>query len=351
MELLIADKMRKVVTITPSQAKKLLKDGNYKKNVFLYGKSGIGKSAIVEDYGKECDLTVIPFSLATEMPEAMGGIPHVNNNVLTKLLHSIADKLYKALTKDNSKTNFIINIVKSIKDATETNDIASYFTRLLDQRLAPLFETKGKGYVLFFDEMNQALPEVLNACYSICHPDPKKRHWCGHSLEYAQIVGAGNLNTGEDGTVYLNDIPTPLHNRFHIFEMEADKQDTKDFLEKKWKNIPQVAKYIDVLLAENTPPRDIDEILEVIAYDMDGLWIASKVGEALAVKLLDIQKKIKTVDPAKAYKGCQEIYSLFKKNGAVKWVGTYIKDEKVLIDKFKNILSEEEIKSIIEGGK
>ena len=309
MELMIAGKMRQVETITPSQYKKLLKDAGNKKNIFLYGESGIGKSAITDEYGEENGLEVVPFSLATEMPEAMGGIPH----------------------------------------AKQAEKAVEYFTRLLDERLAPLFKTKGKGYVLFFDEMNQALPEVLNACYSICHPDPTKRHWCGHSLEYAQIVGAGNLSTGEDGTVYLNDIPTPLHNRFNIFEMKSNKKDTKDYLKKKWKNIPQVAKYIDVLLEENIPPRDIDGVLEVLAYEMDGLWMSSKIGSALTAKIYDIQKKVKTVDPAKALKACKETYEAFKENGRVLWAGDYIEDEDALLDEFSSILSEEEIKSIVKG--
>lgn len=309
MELMIAGKMRQVETITPSQYKKLLKDAGNKKNIFVYGASGIGKSGITDEYGEENGLEVIPFSLATEMPEAMGGIPH----------------------------------------AKQAEKAVEYFTRLLDERLAPLFKTKGKGFVLFFDEMNQALPEVLNACYSICHPDPTKRHWCGHSLEYAQIVGAGNLSTGEDGTVYLNDIPTPLHNRFNIFEMKSNKKDTKDYLKKKWKNIPQVAKYIDVLLDEDIPPRDIDGVLEVLAYEMDGLWMSSKIGSALTAKIYDIQKKVKTVDPAKALKACKETYAAFKENGRVLWAGDYIEDEDALLDEFSSILSEEEIKSIVKG--
>lgn len=314
MELIIADKMRQVETITPNQYKKLLKDGGHRMNIFAYGKSGIGKSAIVEEYAEENGLQVIVFSLATEMPEAMGGIPHAK------------------LTEDDKK------------------EAVEYFTRLLDERLAPIFKTKGKGYILFFDEMNQALPEVMNACYSICHPDPSKRNWCGHSLELAQIVGAGNLSNGEDGTVYLNDIPTPLHNRFHIFEMKSDKKDTKTYLKAKYKNIPQVAKYIDVLLEEDIPPRDIDEVLKVIAYEMDGLWISSKIGSALTTKIYDIQKKVKTVDPAQALKACKDVYALYKENGKVTWAGTYIEDEQELLDEFSSLLTEDEIKSIVEGG-
>lgn len=305
MEVMIADKMRTLETITPSQFRKLLKDGGNKKNIFVYGKSGIGKSAIVEEYATDDGLTVLVFSLATEMPEAMGGIPHVSAE--------------------------------------------EYFKRLLDERLQPLFKTKGKGYVLFFDEMNQALPEVLNACYSICHPDPKKRNWCGHSLEFAQIVGAGNLPTGEDGTVYLNDIPTPLHNRFNIFEMQANKKDTKDYLKKKWKNIPQVVRYIDELLNNDIPPRDIDGILEVLAYNMDGLWISSKIGSPLTTKLFDIQKKVKSVDPARALKACKEAYETFKEDGRVQWAGDYIEDEDELRELFASVLTEEEVESIMKG--
>lgn len=306
MELIIADKMRQVETITPSQYKKLLKDAGCKKNILVYGKSGIGKSAIVGEYAEENGLTHILIPLATEMPEAVGGIPHATSE-------------------------------------------GEYFNRLLDAKLAPVFKTKGKGFILDFEEINQGLPEVQNTLYSICHPDPKARHWAGHSLEFAQIVANGNLSNGEDGTVYLNDVPTPLHNRFHIFEMKSNKADTKNYLKKKYKNIPQVAKYIDVLLEEDVPPRDVDEILETIAYEMDALWVSSKIGSALTTKLYDIQKKVKSVDPAKALKACRETYAQFKENGRVLWAGDYIEDEKDLLDEFSAILTEDEIKSIVKG--
>lgn len=306
MEIMIAGKMRQVETITPSQFKKLLKDAGHKKNILVYGKSGIGKSAIVGEYAEENGLTHVLIPLATEMPEAVGGIPHVSGD-------------------------------------------GEYFNRLLDAKLAPVFKTKGKGFIIDFEEINQGLPEVQNTLYSICHPDPKARHWAGHSLEFAQIVANGNLSTGEDGTVYLNDVPTPLHNRFNVFEMKSNKTDTKNYLKAKWKNIPQVAKYIDVLLENDIPPRDIDGVLEVLAYEMDGLWISSKIGSALTAKLYDIQKKVKSVDPAKAFKACKETYEAFKENGRVLWAGDYIEEEKELLDEFSSILSEEEIKAIVKG--
>ena len=313
MRVVICNKEMDLVTITPSQGKALLKDGGYTKNVFFYGPSGIGKSAIVEEYAHENDLEVVIFSLATEMPEAIGGIPHAE---------------------------------LSAKDKEEA---IAYFTKLLDSRLAPILESQGKGYVLFFDEMNQASPEVLNALYSICHTYPKKRHWAGHSLEYAQIVGAGNLNDGSDGTVYLNELPTPLHNRFHIFEMVSNRKDTMDYLKKKWKNIPQVAKYINVLLDNDIPPRDIEDILDTIAYERAPQWIASKVGEALTAKIFDIQKKVKTIDPAQTLKLCRQAYKLFNENGSVQWAGELVETEEDLIERLREILSEEEVQAIVKG--
>lgn len=306
MEIMIADKMKTLEKITPSQYKKLLKDAGNKKNILVYGKSGTGKSGITDEYAQEEGLTHVLIPLATEMPEAIGGIPHAIS-------------------------------------------AGEYFIRLLDKKLEPVFKTKGKGFVLDFEEINQGLPEVQNALYSICHPDPKARHWAGHSLEFAQIVANGNLSDGTDGTVYLNELPTPLHNRFHIFEMIPNKSDTTEFLKKKWENIPQVTKYIEVLLEENIPPRDIDGILETIAYKMDSLWISAKIGEELTIKLLNIRKKVESVDPSEALKSCRKVYEIYKKYGRVKWAGNYIEDEQKLLDEFKALLSEEEIKSIVKG--
>ena len=72
--------------------------------------------------------------------------------------------------------------------------------------------------------------------------------------------------------------------------------------------------------------------------------------DILTAKLYDIQKKVKSVDPAKALKACRETYEAFKENGRVLWAGDYIEDEEELLNEFSNILTEEEIKSIVEGG-
>ena len=303
MELSICGKMREPEKIKHSQLDKLLPTG---KNLLILGKSGEGKSAKIFEYAEKVGKKLRIFSLAMEMPETIGGIP-------------------KALDKGD------------------------YFVKLLDERLAPVIESEGEDWIIFFDEINQGTPEIFNALYGICHPDPAQRQWNGHSLSKVQVVAAGNLNDGTDGTVYLNDLPVPLLNRFFICQLVSDKTETMKYLKEKYKNIPQVTKYIDVLLKEDIPPRDIEECLKVIAYDMDGLLLQMKIGSALTAKLYDIQKKVKSVDPAEALAACREGYKMFKENGKVMWAGEYITEEEDLLERFRDILNEEEIKSIVKG--
>ena len=304
MRLIICDMERDVEQIKPSDYEALLKE---KVNLLVLGKSGRGKSAIVKKYAEENGLKLKIINLASKLPEAIGGIPYA------------VDK-------------------------------GEYYRELLSEELKEVFDDDGEGWVIFFDEINQASPEVFNTLYGICYPMGEDRVWAGHSLSKAQIVACGNLNDGTDGTVYLNDLPTPLLNRFFIYELVDNKKDTMAYLKAKWKNkIPQVAKYIDVLLNNNIPPRDIDMCLDIIAYEKNGLLLQAKIGSALTAKLYDLQKKVKTVDPAQALKACRQAYEIFKDDGQVMWAGEQIETEEDLLEKFSDLLSEEEIQSIIKG--
>ena len=278
-----------------------------KKNILLFGKSGWGKSQIVKKYCEDNGLKLKTISLASKLPEAIGGIPH----------------------------------------ATEKG----YYEELLSEELKDVFENDGEGWVIFFDEINQAVPEVLNTLYGICYPMGEDRNWCGHSLSKAQIVACANLSDGKDGITYLNDLPTPLVNRFFPFELECSKTDAKNYLKKKYRNIPQVVKYIDVMLDAEKSPRTVDECLNILQYEpeLSGLLLQSKLQSALTAKVLDIQKKIKTADPAKTLKLCRQSYEIFKEDGIVQWAGEEIETEEALLDKFSEILSEEEIASIVKG--
>lgn len=307
MEIMIANRMRKPTKVKHSQLERVLPCN---KPLLIFGKSGEGKTAKIIDYAKKVGKKLLIISLAMEMPETIGGIPYAKVDKETKV---------------------------------------QYFIKLLDERLEPIIKDKGKDWIIFFDEINQGLPEVFNALYSICHPEPSQRQWNGYPLPYLQVFAAGNLDDGTEGTTYLNALPTPLLNRFFICELVGDRKETLDYLKDKWKNIPQVSQYINVLLDNNIPPRDIDQCLEIIAYEADSLLLQMKLDEALTLKLYEIQKKAKPKDPAEVLKGCRTAYKVFKEYGRATWGPELIETEEELIDKFKEILTEEEIQSILKG--
>ena len=66
-----------MVKITPSQFKKGLES---KKNMLVFGKSGIGKTATVYEYAEENGLTVVDYDLAGRLPEEVAGIPAVTED-------------------------------------------------------------------------------------------------------------------------------------------------------------------------------------------------------------------------------------------------------------------------------
>lgn len=281
-------------------------------NILIYGNKGVGKSSIVREYADDKGKTLIIFPLATMIPEFIGGVPY-------------------AQVSSDKKTE--------------------YFTLLLNESLAPLFKTKGEGYILFFDEINQAPTEVMNCLYGPCHIDRKQREWCGHSIEHAQIVAAGNLNDGSDGTVYLNELPGPLLDRFFVYQLVSSDKDTMDYLKKKWKNIPQVAKYIKAMQDGHINPRNIDKCLELLAFEKNPLLLKTKLGTALTAKILDMQKGMKSIDPADLIKNVRAAYERFQEDGIVAWGPETITTEEELVDKFREILSEEEIQAVLKGGK
>ena len=292
-----------MVKITASQFKKGLAT---KKNMLVLGKSGLGKTAIVQEYADENGLILLDFDLAGRLPEEVAGIPYV------------------------------------MKDGKA-------YRRMLDEELTEFFEKDGEGYVLFFDEVNQASPDTLNTLYRIAYPDPAKRRWAGHSISKCQVVACGNLSDGTDGTVYLTDLPTPLLNRFFMFQLKQDNRETTNYLKKKWKNIPQVAKYIKVMLDADVSPRDIDLALDILQYDYDAMFLEAKLGAALTAKLYDIQKGIKSLDPAEMLKNARSIYKQFNEDGTVMWGAETISTEEELKTKFAEFLSDEEIASIMKG--
>lgn len=281
-----------------------------KRNMLVLGPSGWGKTATVEGYARDYELRIAYVDMAGQLPESIAGIPAV------------------IMTKDET---------------------TGYYRRMLDVELQEFLDCEGEGWILFFDEINQGNPESLNTLYAITHPNPEMRRWAGHRLSKCQIVACGNLADGRDGTVYLTELPTPLLNRFFVFELQPDKKDATEYLKKKWKNIPQVVKYIKAMLDANVAPRDVDLALDVLHYEHDGMFLEAKLGAALAAKIYDIQKGIRSLDPADMLKNARTIYNRFKENGEVVFGAETVTSEAELLSKFEEFLSAEEIAGITKG--
>lgn len=283
-----------------------------KRNMLVLGKSGWGKTATVEQYARDHKLKIAYVDMAGQLPESIAGIPAVYE------------------VKDDGLGG-------------------KYYKRMLDVELKEFLECEGEGWVLFFDEINQGNPDALNTLYGITHPDPTMRRWCGHRISKCQIVACGNLSDGTDGTVYLTDLPTPLLNRFFCFKLKLNKKDPTDYLKKKYKNIPQVAKYIKTMLDNDIAPRDVDLALDILQFDHDGMFLEAKLGTALATKILEIQQGIKSLDPAQLIKNARTVYNQFKEDGTVIFGAETITTEEELREKFSEFLSDEEIAGVMKG--
>jgi hypothetical protein len=324
MKLLICNRETEVVKIKPHE---LPDELDYavatNNNIVLYGKSGTGKSQSIEHYAYSKDYILAKFNLSLDVPETYSGIPMK------------ADKFEELLLDDKEK-------------AERRKIRIEFFTKLLNERLQPIISNPDKIKIIFFDEINQAQPEVLNCLYGIF--DRENRNWAGVPVINTIVVGAGNLNDGTDGTVYVNELPTPLHNRATIFELVPDVKDTTEYLSNKYKNIPQVKRYIKAMTDEDIPPRDIEGILIAIAYEGRTKTLEAKLGSGLARKILEIKQDVASIDPLALFKGCKELYQIFKENGIISFEGEMITKEKDLIEKFKlRGLSDEEIQSIKKG--
>ena len=93
-------------------------------------------------------------------------------------------------------------------------------------------ENPEKDFLLFFDEMNQAQPDVMNALMPIV----LEHEISGHKFDNFFVGAAGNF---EDENGAVNELSGPLKSRFKpliIWETNTDEtwNEAFDFLHKKW---------------------------------------------------------------------------------------------------------------------
>lgn len=166
-----------------------------KDNLFIRGMPGIGKSDIVRQVASE-----INEALMKELPESDLFLDKNGKKCGYELIE-IRLALY-----DPADISGIPSFVKDNYGVTR-----SHFSLPLEFPTNP----KWRG-IIFLDEMDQAQPAVLNACYKMIQ-DRMINDW--HFPENTTFIAAGN---GNFCSGYQNEIPVALKNRFTNVTVEGN---------------------------------------------------------------------------------------------------------------------------------
>lgn len=217
---------------------------DYNLATLFFGESGWGKSQIIRNIADEKGYEVVEFMLAGCLPEDLNGIPKEVDGRLKML---VMPKLQKVIDLLN----------------------------------------ENKKVLLFFDEINQAHPQVYNTLYRMV----LDKEIDGETYPELRIIAAGNF---EEESQYLNTLPQPLLNRFYVTKWQNNISAVDNYLGEKYglkvslKGYvnPTVKTMMEFKIAQN--PRNIETGLRLIK---EGLTRKDKLieylGEALYYKMFD----------------------------------------------------------------
>jgi MoxR-like ATPase len=205
--------------------KRILMRLKAKKPFFIQGEAGWGKTSIITDLAKRMGRTVITVYLDKAEAVDLGGIPVATKSKRGADSQKHLMPEWATLMWDNPKTQFL----------------------------------------LFFDEMNQATPDVMNALMPIV----KDQVICGKKCNNFVVGAAGNFERENEGGI--TELSIPLKSRFGgVIEWESgDWKDAFAHLHKKWDD-KLSKKFLD-FFEETAPelfnnPRDIETfILETVS--------------------------------------------------------------------------------------
>lgn len=169
---------------------------------FILGKAGWGKTSIIRKLAEKYGRKVITVYLDKAEAADLGGMP--------------------TPVKSQSKAK--------VKNALGKYEIREFGKMLnsLPEWAALMLENNDQDFLLFFDEMNQAQPDVMNALMPIV----LEHEICGVKFDNFFVGAAGNY---EDENGAVNELSKPLESRFKpIIEWEVNTK-------RAWK---QVFKYL-----------------------------------------------------------------------------------------------------------
>lgn len=192
-----------------------------KKPFFVQGEAGWGKTSIITKLAHQRGYTVITVYLDKAEATDLGGIP------------------VPAKSKRGS----------------------SYTENLLPAWGSIMYDNPDTKFLLFFDEMNQAAPDVMNALMPIV----LKNELCGIKFDNFVVGAAGNFEH-ENGAV--NELSGPLRSRFGgvIKWISDDWKSAFKHLHSKWDKVLST-KFINEI--ENAAPRLFKNPRDVESFIID----------------------------------------------------------------------------------
>lgn len=228
---------------------------DYNLPTMFFGESGWGKSQIIRKIANEKGYELVEFMLAGCLPEDLNGIPKEVNGRLQMLMMPKLQKVIDLLNEN-------------------------------------------KKVLLFFDEINQAHPQVYNTLYRMV----LDKEINGENYPELRIIAAGNF---EEESQYLNSLPQPLLNRFYVTKWLNNVSAVDNYLGDKYGLKVSLKSYVKsnvkTLMEFKTVqnPRNIETGLRLIK---EGLTRKDKLidylGEALYYKMFD-KKDVKTLSKDK----------------------------------------------------
>ena len=176
---------------------------------FIIGRAGWGKTSIIKKLASKYDRKVLTVYLDKAEAVDLGGIP--------------------VPVKSHTKGK-----VKNALGQTEEREFAEQM-KALPEWASLMLKNTDQDFLLFFDEMNQAAPDVMNALMPIV----LEHEICGIKFDNFFVGAAGNFDDENDA---VSELSGPLKSRFKpliTWEVNTERawKQTFKYLHKKWDKV------------------------------------------------------------------------------------------------------------------
>lgn len=195
--------------------------------IIITGRSGWGKSEMINQVAQEKGMELIDFRLSEVLPEDLVGIPKVKDD---------------------------------------------FYEYIPPRWLYEVVQHPEKKYLLFLDEITQGTPEVLNICYKIFDKVTKVGNY---ELTNVAVVGATNYQSESD---YLSELPQPLKNRACMLELDHNVKNATNYLVNKYAIKDDTFKQSISSAITFSNPRAVEKALNLVKADVSKELIIPYIG-------------------------------------------------------------------------